>query len=188
MVNQARAETAQYEKLLKEANGKIDVLQAEVKALKELVLNTSNATSTPNKGSQRLFVKPGSHSRQSSLNQQTINQIIPVPASMSTPSNSNTVQLTSSTNNLTTGKPTQSTGLKHSNTSTQPLSASLGKSNGLLQAKHHRRLPSDQAKSFIDKLFHTSVGSLNSSSASQKSDKKLSSGFIGGVLTVGLLV
>ena len=32
MVNTAKAETAQAEKLLKEANGKIDVLQAEVKA------------------------------------------------------------------------------------------------------------------------------------------------------------
>jgi len=43
MVNQAKEETAQSQKLLKEANGKIEVLEAELKALKALVIN-----STPN--------------------------------------------------------------------------------------------------------------------------------------------
>lgn len=208
MVNSARAEAAQSEKLLKEANGKIDVLQAEVKALKELVLNTSNynnnnnnssGSSTPSRGTQRLgIIKPtSSHSRQSSLNQQTMAtavNLIPVPSSTSTPSNHhNTVNvmmhLAASTNNLSSSsghqRGTTSSVVRLSTSSSsnsQTLSGSLGKSSQqqqqqfLQQPKEskHKRLPSDQAKSFIDKLFHTSTSSLNSSSGSQKLEKRLS--------------
>jgi hypothetical protein len=75
MVNTAKAETAHFEKLLKEANGKIEVLQAEIKALKELVL-----TSTPNTPNKHLHPqlnsKNNTHSRQSSLNQQVFTKII----------------------------------------------------------------------------------------------------------------
>jgi hypothetical protein len=89
MVDTAKAETAQAEKLLREANGKIDVLQAEVKALKELVL-----TSTPSTPNKHLYPhlnitttntnsnnnisnhNKNGHSRQSSLNQlQTLNLV-----------------------------------------------------------------------------------------------------------------
>lgn len=202
MVNSARAEAAQSEKLLKEANGKIDVLQAEVKALKELVLNTSNynntsGSSTPNRGTQRLgIIKPtSSHSRQSSLNQQTMAtavNLIPVPSSTSTPSNHhNTVNVmlhtAASTNNLSSSSGHQRGTMSvvrlstSSSSNSQTLSGSLGKSSQqqqqfLQQPKEskHKRLPSDQAKSFIDKLFHTSTSSLNSSSGSQKLEKRLS--------------
>ena len=77
IANSAKAETAQAEKLLKEANGKIDVLQAEVKALKELVLTST--PSTPNKHLHPQLNQKngsGSHSRQSSLNQQQLNSIL----------------------------------------------------------------------------------------------------------------
>lgn len=206
MVNSARAEAAQSEKLLKEANGKIDVLQAEVKALKELVLNTSNynnnnmsGSSTPSRGTQRLgIIKPtSSHSRQSSLNQQTMAtavNLIPVPSSTSTPSNhhNNTVNvmmhMAASTNNLSSASASSHqrgtmsvVKLSTSSSNSQTLSGSLGKSSQhqqqfLQQPKEskHKRLPSDQAKSFIDKLFHTSTSSLNSSSGSQKLEKRLS--------------
>lgn len=76
MVNEAKAETAHMEKLLKEANGKNDVLQAEVKALKELVITST--PSTPNKHLHpQLNGKPAgsSHSRQSSLTQQSFSVI-----------------------------------------------------------------------------------------------------------------
>jgi hypothetical protein len=46
MVWEAKSQKARAEKSLKEANMKIDVLQAEVKALKSLVLNTSSTISS----------------------------------------------------------------------------------------------------------------------------------------------
>lgn len=49
MVHEAKDETAQSNKLLNEANGKIDVLEAEVHALKALVL-----TSTPSEPNKHL--------------------------------------------------------------------------------------------------------------------------------------
>jgi Rab-3A-interacting protein len=49
MVNTAQDETAQSNKLLNEANGKIDVLEAELKALKALFL-----TSTPSEPNRHL--------------------------------------------------------------------------------------------------------------------------------------
>ena len=49
MVNEAKDETALSNKLLNEANGKIDVLEAEVRALKELVI-----TSTPSEPNKHL--------------------------------------------------------------------------------------------------------------------------------------
>lgn len=52
MVNKAKEETAQSQKLLKEANGKIEVLEAEVKALKALVI-----TSTPSSPNLKQHVK-----------------------------------------------------------------------------------------------------------------------------------
>ena len=50
MVHEAKDETAQSNKLLNEANGKIDVLEAEVQALKALVL-----TSTPSEPNKHLY-------------------------------------------------------------------------------------------------------------------------------------
>ena len=90
MVDTAKGETAQAEKLLKEANGKIDVLQAEVKALKELVLTSTpstpnkhlyphlniTTTNTINSNNNISNHNKNGHSRQSSLNQlQTLNLI-----------------------------------------------------------------------------------------------------------------
>lgn len=143
MVNTARAETAQSDKLLKEANGKIEVLQAEVKALKELVLTST--PSTPNKHLHpQLIVK--SHSRQSSLNQQQFNNLVqqktePIPTH-STPS----------------PQPSQSK-LPHSTTSLQPLVNTKEKTSFF--TKSHKRAPShndiqNQSKSLIDKLFQSS--------------------------------
>jgi hypothetical protein len=208
MVNEARAEAAQSEKLYREAHGKNEVLQAEVKALKELVLtstpsapnkhlhpqlsvvngNTSNSSTSL--GHQRSG--GGGHSRQSSLNQQSFNNIVQnlssnnnsnngsnsnlsingssnpislqVPASSRLPgtSVSSTVILSSSVGN---GANNSAPRLSHSSTSVQPLSSVLSKQ----QQQQHRRAPSqnDIKPSFIDKLFHTS----SSSSIKQKQEE-----------------
>jgi hypothetical protein len=96
MVNEAKAETAQSEKLLKEAKGKNEVLEAEVKALKELVLTSTpsapnkhlhpqlsvvngssvNSTHNSQQNSQHhRGASSGGHSRNSSLNQQSFNNL-----------------------------------------------------------------------------------------------------------------
>lgn len=198
MVNSARAEAAQSEKLLKEANGKIDVLQAEVKALKELVVN-STAPTTPHKGGNASnHLKQPNHShhnRQSSLNQQSMAHFLTtVPTNTSTPASNNTSTTTLSSTHLggggdksiTTAAASAAAGttLKHSATSVQPLSASMnGKeqksSNGFFQQQlskhHHKRVPSENPSksSFIDKLFHSS-NTLNVSGGSghRKSENK----------------
>ncbi|RMZ95793.1 guanine nucleotide exchange factor for Rab-3A isoform X5 [Brachionus plicatilis] len=136
MVNTARAEAALSDKLLKEANGKIDVLQAEVKALKELVL-----TSTPSTPNKHLHPQLGtkSHSRQSSWNQNQLNLLTTEPAS-STPASLSPSQVPKI--------------LNHSATSLQPLS----KEKSSIFTKSHKRAPSHndiqtQSKSLLDKLF-----------------------------------
>lgn len=168
MVNTARAETAQSEKLLKEANGKIDVLLAEVKALKELVL-----TSTPSTPNKHLHPQLGtnshrsSHSRQSSLNQQTFNNIVNnsnngsvsnlQPQNTSSPSASS-INLSVPQNGLTNNK--QDRLMVHSMTSLQPL-ANSAKEKSSFFTKSHKRAPSQndiqtQPKSLLDKLFQSS--------------------------------
>lgn len=137
MVNTARAEAAQSDKLLKEANGKIDVLQAEVKALKELVLTST--PSTPNKHLHpQLSTK--SHSRQSSWNQNQLNLILTEPTS-SSPASLSPNQVPKI--------------LNHSATSLQPLNS---KEKNSIFTKSHKRAPSHndiqtQSKSMLDKLF-----------------------------------
>jgi hypothetical protein len=171
MVNTAKAEQAHTEKLLKEANGKIDVLQAEVKALKELVLTST--PSTPNKHLHPQLSSSNehkSHSRQSSLNQQSlsnivqnsnINNIVYPPNSTSTPSSSssnNNLQILNvniSSSNINNGKSLfkDSNNIKHSSSSNQPLSHILKES---FFNKSHKRVPSHNdvnTKSFVDKLF-----------------------------------
>ncbi|CAF0711138.1 unnamed protein product [Brachionus calyciflorus] len=75
MVNSARAEAAQSEKLLKEANGKIDVLQAEVKALKQLVITST--PSTPNKHLHPQLDTIPTHSTPSNNSTQSVKLTIP---------------------------------------------------------------------------------------------------------------
>ena len=79
MVNTEKALTWQAEKLLKEANGKIDVLQAEVTALKEVVAASSQSRQLhPYLAVTQKHLANGKtnrHIRQSSLNQQTLNQL-----------------------------------------------------------------------------------------------------------------
>lgn len=178
MVNTAKAETAQAEKLLKEANGKIDVLQAEVKALKELVLTST--PSTPNKHLHPQLSQKSSHSRQSSLNQQTLNTIvinanangtsntnlstqlsngvnstfIIAPTSTSTPgsSSSNQAHQSSLTNSNSFSK------ISEKSNSLQPFSGFSSKDKSSFFNKSHKRVPShndiqSQSKSIIDKLF-----------------------------------
>ncbi|XP_051548675.1 guanine nucleotide exchange factor for Rab-3A-like isoform X2 [Myxocyprinus asiaticus] len=73
MVREANVKQAAAEKQLKEAQGKIDVLQAEVSALKTLVLTST--PSSPNRqlhpqllspGSSRASSRPGGHTRNKS--------------------------------------------------------------------------------------------------------------------------
>lgn len=181
MVNEARAETAQSEKLLKEANGKIDVLQAEVKALKELVLTST--PSTPNKhlhpqlststaNSSTTHAKSSTHSRNSSLNQQSLNNLVQnlngsnsnlahsgVAAqtlSIQVPSHSSKILQTPSSSSLNYKENNSNKMLAHSSSSLQPLSMfSSSKSSS------HKRNPSHndimtKPVSFIDKLFQSS--------------------------------
>lgn len=176
MVNTAKAETALAEKLLKEANGKIDVLQAEVKALKELVLTST--PSTPNKhlyphlssSNSNSSSQSKSHSRQSSLNQQSLNSVVqPVssqtaiivthnyPAATSTPSSSSNTHLS----NPLTKSDTKLT-VSHSTHSFQ----AMPKEKVSLFSKSHKRVPSHNdvqfhPKSLIDKLFNQNNGQQN---------------------------
>lgn len=162
MVDTAKGDQALAEKLLKEANGKIDVLQAEVKALKELVL-----TSTPSTPNKHLYPHLNnsnsthkSHSRQSSLNQQTLNTVIQAnnsnttnPSATSTPS-SCTSNTQNSINSLT--KSDSKLPVSHSTNCLQAVHNSNPKEKVSL-FKTHKRVPSQndiQPKSFIDKLFN----------------------------------
>ena len=164
MVDTAKGDQALAEKLLKEANGKIDVLQAEVKALKELVL-----TSTPSTPNKHLYPHLNisnsthkSHSRQSSLNQQTLNIVIQAnnsnvnttnPSATSTPSSS-TSNTHNSINSLT--KSDSKLQVSHSTNCLQAVNNSNTKEKVSL-FKPHKRVPSQndiQPKSFIDKLFN----------------------------------
>lgn len=184
MVNTAKAEQAHTEKLLKEANGKIDVLQAEVKALKELVLTST--PSTPNKHLHPQLSSSNehkSHSRQSSLNQQTLtnivqnsNNIIYPPTSTSTPSSSSNnnlqipnVNINSSNSNNSKSLFKDSNNIKHSTSSNQPLSHILKEKSSSFFNKSHKRVPSHNdvnTKSLVDKLFQSN-NSLNNKNNSQ---------------------
>lgn len=105
MVNAAKDETAQSNKLLNEANGKIDVLEAEVKALKALVL-----TSTPSEPNKHLhpqllqsssIIKPIIHSTQLLSQQTSINSTNTILTSNTTLSSSTSLfQFNSNQTNL----------------------------------------------------------------------------------------
>lgn len=161
MVNTAKAETAQYEKLLKEANGKIDVLQAEVKALKEVVLtstptkhmmNSSSNLTINNNTNNHALNTTKSHSRQSSLNQQSLVHL----TQLSTSASSNALMSNGINSSLNTP-------LNLPQTSTPTNQAVKEKSSFF--SKSHKRVPSHndiQGKvSLIDKLFQSSSSSLN---------------------------
>lgn len=170
MVNTAKAEAALSEKLLKEANGKIDVLQAEVKALKELVLTST--PSTPNKhlhphlNNSSTNVTMGSnhkgHSRQSSLNQQILNTIAHQsqhsnPTATSTPSSSSSYA-SSSSNNTHIMSVNSSLNTSHSTQCLQQITTTNAPKEKVSLFKSHKRVPSQNdlqfhPKSFIDKLF-----------------------------------
>jgi hypothetical protein len=170
MVNTAKAEAALSEKLLKEANGKIDVLQAEVKALKELVLTST--PSTPNKhlhphlNNSSTNVTMGSnhkgHSRQSSLNQQILNTIAHQsqhsnPTATSTPSSSSSYA-SSSSNNTHIMSVNSSLNTSHSTQCLQQITTTNVPKEKVSLFKSHKRVPSQNdlqfhPKSFIDKLF-----------------------------------
>jgi hypothetical protein len=166
MVNTARAETAQYEKLLKEANGKIDMLQAELKALKELVLTST--PSTPNKHlhphlNSSESKKAGSgHSRQSSLNQQSF---VIDNLSSNNGSNSSLNQTALSINSSAANLTVSDAAALNFNKSFSTHSANNSQAN--LFFKSHKREPShnnaaasikptSNSTSFIDKLFSSS--------------------------------
>ncbi len=158
MVNTAKAETAQAEKLLKEANGKIDVLQAEVQALKELVVTATPTSSTPNKhlhsynGTQK--AQKSNHVRQSSWNQQSFTKL-----------NLNNYEEHNTLASLTASPSTQHFSNNQniftengSKAEKNHLSISHSTQSFLKQnTKSHKRISSDvQTKSFIDKLFSSS--------------------------------
>ena len=154
MVNTAKAETAQAEKLLKEANGKIDVLQAEVSALKELVVSTAPTSSTPNKhlhpyttSNPKPHGKSVQHVRQSSWGQQTLNSLVKPQVSID---DSGLLNYTPSSTAAT--QPLESLSLPGHTT------ARVGKKEIKLFAKSHKRGASDvqHKSSFIEKLFHSS--------------------------------
>uniref|UniRef100_A0A671K4T6 Guanine nucleotide exchange factor for Rab-3A-like n=1 Tax=Sinocyclocheilus anshuiensis TaxID=1608454 RepID=A0A671K4T6_9TELE len=86
MVREANVKQAAAEKQLKEAQGKIDVLQAEVSALKTLVLTST--PSSPNRqlhpqlllpGSSRASSRPGGHTRNKSASGALQLQTEPTP-------------------------------------------------------------------------------------------------------------
>lgn len=163
MVNTAKAETAQAEKLLKEANGKIDVLQAEVKALKEVVITST--TTLPNKHLHPYFnTTINKHSRQSSLNQQSLNQIAKATV------NSKHDELNAVSNSCSNSS-LNSSGLNPMQKSDKVGIASsrsevnFANSNMLRTEKHvkthkrgssHNEIQLQQSKSFMDKFFNSS--------------------------------
>lgn len=172
MVNTAKAETVQAEKLLKEANGKIDVLQAEVKALKEVVMTTNNSanknlhpyfTATKQTGN----VKGQRHIRQSSLNQQTLNQLSKMSLIPNKPDESNLMMpsiscsnssLNKSNNSLTGNIAQKSTGLSTSRSEINFQTPVVKEPH----VKTHRRglshndIQLQPKPSFMDKLFNHS--------------------------------
>lgn len=165
MVNTAKAETAQAEKLLKEANGKIDVLQAEVKALKEVVITSTSSANLPNKHLHPYFStskKKENHSRQSSLNQQSLNQIAKANAN-SKHDELNTLSISCSNSSLNTLNSLQKSDKGDIASSRSEVnfqnSQILRKENNF---KTHKRGSSyndiqlQQPKSFIDKFFQSS--------------------------------
>jgi hypothetical protein len=195
IANSAKAEQIQAEKLLKEANGKIDVLQAEVKALKELVLTST--PSTPNKHLHPHLIKKTNsttHSRQSSLNQQQFNNILQSSSnqnsSQQTPnSTSSPVTVTTSSANLSqnntlnlissfyfNGTANKSGESQHSsNNSTNESQACLDNEKNKGSSKsNHKRVPSyseikSNPKSLIDKLFQTNTTTTNNNNANSNS-------------------
>ncbi len=155
MVNTAKAQTAQAEKLLKEANGKIDVLQAEVTALKEIV-------TTKNKQQNQLMStatkSQNGHVRQSSLNL-TLNQI----SKMSLAPTTNSIMPSITCSNSSLNKSNSSIVLQVSSDGL-PVSSDIGEKDTKPHVKGHKRGLSHndiqlqpQPKSFIDKLFHSST-------------------------------
>ncbi|XP_050955578.1 guanine nucleotide exchange factor for Rab-3A isoform X2 [Labeo rohita] len=91
MVREANVKQAAAEKQLKEAQGKIDVLQAEVSALKTLVLTST--PSSPNRqlhpqllspGSSRASSRPGGHTRNKSASGALQLQAEPTPTDVVT--------------------------------------------------------------------------------------------------------
>jgi hypothetical protein len=169
--------------LLKEANGKIDVLQAEVKALKELVLTST--PSTPNKHLHPHLIKKTnsttSHSRQSSLNQQQFNSMLQSNSNGNPNNSQQQINSTSSPVNVTAS----STNLSQNNTlnliSSLYFNGSISKANDnekneslldneknnkIISKSNHKRVPSyneikANPKSLIDKLFQTNSNNNN---------------------------
>lgn len=184
MVNTEKAANKQAEKLLKEANGKIDVLQAEVIALKEVVSsNNQNKHLHPylavtQKNANNAKGNPR-HIRQSSLNQQSLNQLskltlIPTREDFGImPSiNCSNTSLNASNNSL--NKTQQST----SQLSTSRSEVNFQNPQNLKEptsVKTHKRGHSQNDiqlqpnKSFIDKLFSSS----SQSSSHQTQEKVL---------------
>jgi cell division protein FtsB len=190
MVNTARAEKAQAEKLLKEANGKIEVIQAEVKALKELVI-----TSTPSAPNKHLLQAhknhQQTHNRQLSLNHQTfntnnnnnniqkqLNSTAPIELLVNNPNINGTTNNNSNNNINNSQSFTRQISsivenkMRHSNSSSS-FSETVNHNNcnnSSLSVKTHRRTPSDQKpKSLIDKLFETTMSSSTPSNSPPKS-------------------
>lgn len=173
MVNTAKAETAQAEKLLKEANGKIDVLQAEVKALKEVVMTTNNSSNknlhpyfTASK--QSANTKNNRHIRQSSLNQQSLNQLSKLNLIPNKPDDSNLIMPSISCSNTSLNKSSSSISGSISQKTTA-LSTSRSEINFQNTAvkttphvKTHKRglshndIQLQPKASFMDKLFNHS--------------------------------
>lgn len=168
MVNTAKAETAQAEKLLKEANGKIDVLQAEVKALKEVVMTTTPSSNIANKHLHPYFSATktnnvGRHIRQSSLNQQTLNQLNKMNLIPNKTEDSNMPSISCSNNSLNASSTNIVTSQKSLSTSRSEINfQNTAMPPESVHRKTHKRGSShndihlQSPKSFIDKLFHSS--------------------------------
>jgi len=157
MVNTAKAETAQAEKLLKEANGKIDVLQAEVTALKEVVTNNNNNNKQNHHLPQGAKSQNG-HVRQSSLNL-TLNQMSKM--SLATAANLTMPSITCSNTSL---NKSNSSIVLQVNSESLSVSSEMGDREVKRHVKGHKRGLSHndiqlqpQPKSFIDKLFNSST-------------------------------
>lgn len=169
MVNTEKAANKQAEKLLKEANGKIDVLQAEVIALKEVVSsNNQNKHLHPylavtQKNANNAKGNPR-HIRQSSLNQQSLNQLaklslIPTKEDFGVMPSINCSNTSLNASNSSLNKQQQQS---NSQLSTSRSEVNFQNSQNLKEpssVKTHKRGHSQNDiqlqpnKSFIDKLF-----------------------------------
>jgi len=174
MVNAAKAEKLFAEKLLKEARGKIDVLQDEIKLLKELVLKSTSTPHPPNRHSLPRQALPAAaattsaasaHFRKTSLNHQTLGKMLSYPSAMRLSSSINKLSEPSPPSSVLTSTPSATSGLsaaqsrQHLNEPKAILSDQHTIQRSLLSNPHKSGGPErgveTATKSFIDKFFNS---------------------------------